>query len=68
VPAGEFPPNVHHYVFTVYALGAELNVPSSANFAATGETLLRALLQAAMRGEVLDSASITGFYSTTPTN
>jgi Raf kinase inhibitor-like YbhB/YbcL family protein len=66
-PPANFPPNVHHYVFTVYAMGSELDLPSSANFPANADTLFRALLQAAMRGDVLASASITGFYSTTPT-
>ena len=66
-PPPNLPPNVHHYVFTVYALGSELDLPSSANFPANADTLFRALLQAAMRDDVLASASITGFYSTTPT-
>ena len=66
-PPPNFPPNVHHYVFTVYALASELDLPSSANFPANADTLFRALLQAAERRDVLASASITGFYSTTPT-
>ena len=65
-PPPNFPPNVHHYVFTVYALATELDLPSSTNFPANADTLFRALLQAAQRGDVLASASITGFYSTTP--
>jgi len=66
-PPSNLPPNVHHYVFTVYALGSELDLPSTTNFPANAETLFRALIHAAMRGDLLDSASITGFYSTTPT-
>jgi len=66
-PPSNLPPNVHHYVFTVYALGSELDLPSTSNFPANAETLLRGLIQAALRGDLLDSASITGFYSTTPT-
>jgi hypothetical protein len=67
-PPSNFPPNVHHYVFTVYALRSGLELPSSANFPANADTLFRALLKAAERGNVLASASITGLYSTTPTN
>jgi len=66
-PPPNTPPNVHHYVFTVYALASELDLPGSANFPANADTLFRALLQKAERGDVLASASITGFYSTTPT-
>ena len=65
-PPTNVAPDVHHYVFTVYALRSELTVPSSANFPANAQTLFRALLQAAMRGDVLGSASLTGLYSTTP--
>ncbi len=50
---------VHHYVITVYALDTELQLPSSAQFPANAETLFRNLI-----GHVLDSASITGLYST----
>jgi Raf kinase inhibitor-like YbhB/YbcL family protein len=64
------PPNVapvnHQYVFTVYALDIKLNLPSSANFPATAETLYQALIAAGMSGHILESASITGFYSTAP--
>lgn len=67
-PPSNFPPNVHHYVFTVYALRSDLELPSSANFPANADTLFRALLKAAERGNVLASASITGLYSTTPTS
>jgi Raf kinase inhibitor-like YbhB/YbcL family protein len=66
-PPPDYPPNVHHYVFTVYALDRELHLPSSSsNFPAKAETLLFALTQAERFGHVLASASITGLYSTTP--
>jgi hypothetical protein len=65
-PPANVPPNVHHYVFTVYALASELDLQATANFPPYGETLLRALLQASIRGELLGSASLTGFYSATP--
>src|ERR1700758_75263 len=65
-PPPNVPPNTHRYVFTVYALSSNLDLPSSANFPANADTLFRALLKAAERGEVLASASITGLYSTTP--
>ena len=59
-------PFVHHYVFTVYALDIVLRLPSSANFPANGETLYQALIAAGRAGHILQSASITGLYSTTP--
>ena len=59
-------PDTHHYRFTVYALDIKLNLPSSANFPATAETLYQALIEAGMRGHILESASLTGLYSTTP--
>jgi len=60
-------PVVHHYVFTVYALDKELELPpSSSNFPANGEALLFALTEAERHKHVLASASITGLYSTTP--
>jgi Raf kinase inhibitor-like YbhB/YbcL family protein len=64
-PAG-FPPNNHHYVFTVYALDTELDLFSPANFPASALTLYRALLEEGRKNHILASASITGFYSTTP--
>jgi phosphatidylethanolamine-binding protein (PEBP) family uncharacterized protein len=60
------PPNVHDYVFTVYALDTELKLSSSANFPANAETLYHALIQAGRDGHILDSASLTGFFSSTP--
>lgn len=60
------PPDSHQYVLTVYALDKELKVPSSANFPAYAEALWYVLVKAAEEGHVLASASITGFYSATP--
>jgi len=66
-PPADYPPNVHHYIFTVYALDEKLHLPSSSsNFPAAAETLLFALIEAGRFGHVLASASITGLYSTTP--
>jgi len=59
-------PTVHHYVFTVYALDSVLKLSSSANFPANAETLYHALIQAGRDGHILDSASITGLFSSTP--
>jgi Raf kinase inhibitor-like YbhB/YbcL family protein len=61
-------PDVHDYVFTVYALDTELKVSSSANFPANAETLYHALIQAGRDGHILDSASLTGLFSSTPAN
>ena len=65
-PPSNYPPNVHHYVFTVYALDQELELLSSTNFPATADTLYNALVEAGRGGHILASASITGLYSTTP--
>lgn len=67
-PPPNVPPNVHHYVFTVYALDTELKLSSSANFPANAETLYHALIQAGRDGHILDSASLTGLFSSTPTD
>jgi hypothetical protein len=64
-PAG-YTPYAHQYVFTVYALSSKLDLPESANFPANAQTLYHALIQAAVRGEILGSASLTGYYSSTP--
>ena len=64
-PAG-VAPVVHRYVFTVYALDTLLDLPSPANFPANAATLYQALVQAGEDGDILESASITGLYSTTP--
>jgi Raf kinase inhibitor-like YbhB/YbcL family protein len=59
-------PDVHDYVFTVYALDTELKLSSSANFPANAETLYHALIRAGREGHILDSASLTGLFSSTP--
>jgi Raf kinase inhibitor-like YbhB/YbcL family protein len=61
-------PFVHEYVFTVYALATKLDLPSSTNFPANAETLYQALINSGRDGDILDSASLVGFYSTTPPN
>jgi hypothetical protein len=50
----------------VYALDIELQLPASANFPATAETLYQALIKAGKQNHILASASLTGLYSTTP--
>lgn len=65
-PPANYPPNVHHYVFTVYALDIQLKLPSSPNFPATAVTLFNALVEAGKSNHVLKTASITGLYSSTP--
>jgi Raf kinase inhibitor-like YbhB/YbcL family protein len=65
-PPANFPPNVHPYVFTVYALDQELEVLSLTNFPARADTLYNGLVEAGEHGQILASASITGLYSTTP--
>jgi Raf kinase inhibitor-like YbhB/YbcL family protein len=68
-PPANVPPDVHHYVFTVYALDVELELPGSANFPANAETLYQALIEAGRCEHILASASLTGLYSTTkPSN
>jgi len=64
-PAG-VKPFAHHYVFTVYALDTTLRLPASANFPANAETLYQALIKAGKFRHILASASIAGYYSTTP--
>jgi len=64
-PAG-VAPEVHTYVFTVYALGEPLELPSSANFPANAEILYHALIAAGVQGEILGRASLTALYSSTP--
>src|SRR5271167_4759974 len=65
-PPANVSPFVHHYVFTVYGLDIELNLPSSDSFPASAETLYQALIKAGKFGHILESATITGLYSTTP--
>jgi len=65
-PPPNVPPDSHRYTFTVYALDTELNLPSPANFPASGETLYQALIVAGQHGHILATARIAGLYSTTP--
>lgn len=65
-PPPNVAPDVHHYVFTVYALDTRLEIASSANFPSNAETLYHALIRAAREGHVLASASLTGLFSSTP--
>jgi hypothetical protein len=64
-PAG-YAPEIHNYVFTVYALNTRLDLSSSANFPANDETLYHALIQAGERDQILAMASLTALYSSTP--
>ena len=61
-PAGK----AHRYYFKLYALDTKLTLSSSANFPANAETLYQALIRAGQDGHILDSASLTGLYSSTP--
>ena len=65
-PPAHVAPDVHHYIFTVYALDIGLHLPSSPNFPASAETLYHALIAAGRNGHIRGSASLTGLYSTTP--
>jgi hypothetical protein len=65
-PPAAVTPDIHNYVFTVYALSTTLVLPSSTNFPANGETLYHALIQAGVNGQILGKASLTGLYSSTP--
>ena len=47
------PGNVHHYIFTLYALDAKLKLPAGAT---------RAQLEAAMKGHILSSGHIVGLF------
>lgn len=64
-PAG-VTPDIHNYVFTIYALSTTLKLPSSTNFPSTGETLYHALITAGEQGQILGQASLTAPYSATP--
>ena len=59
-PPGLVPGGFHRYVFTVYALDKELDLPPSVNFPPTGAALYRAMI-----GHVIDRASITGLFRCT---
>jgi phosphatidylethanolamine-binding protein (PEBP) family uncharacterized protein len=65
-PPANVTPDSHKYVFTVYALCVDLDLPGSANFPANGETLYHALMRAGRKNQILASASLTGYYSSTP--
>jgi Raf kinase inhibitor-like YbhB/YbcL family protein len=66
-PPPNYPPDLHHYQFTVYALDTTLQLPGSANFPPSAETLYHALITAGQFHHILASAHLVGFYSTTPT-
>jgi Raf kinase inhibitor-like YbhB/YbcL family protein len=65
-PPANVAPDIHNYVFTVYALNTTLNLPASTNFPANAETLYHALITAGERGQILAQASLTALYSSTP--
>ncbi len=65
-PPANVRPFVHDYVFTVYALNTTLKLTGSTNFPNNAETLYQALIRASRNGNIIGSASLTGFYSTTP--
>ena len=65
-PPANVTPDIHNYVFTVYALNITLNLPGSANFPSNAETLYKALIAAAQRGQILGQSSLTALYSATP--
>jgi Raf kinase inhibitor-like YbhB/YbcL family protein len=65
-PPASVAPEIHSYVFTVYALKTTLNLPASTNFPANAETLYHALIQAGEHGQILGKARLTALYSTTP--
>lgn len=63
-PPTSLAPQVHQYVFTVYALDTKLpTLPSFGQFLPGSEALYHALIAAREGGHVLESASISGFYS-----
>jgi Raf kinase inhibitor-like YbhB/YbcL family protein len=63
-PPGGVAPDVHHYVFTVYALDTELKVVSASdNFPANAETLYHALIKAGRDGHILASAELLALNS-----
>jgi Raf kinase inhibitor-like YbhB/YbcL family protein len=65
-PPANVAPDFHQYVFTVYALSTRLVLPSSTNFPADAETLYHGLIQAGQNGQILATANLTGYYSSTP--
>jgi Raf kinase inhibitor-like YbhB/YbcL family protein len=66
-PPAYYPPNNHIYIFTVWALSQQLVLPSSSNFPPTALDLYRALAEVGSAGHILATASLTSYYSTTPT-
>ncbi|HXY09022.1 MAG TPA: YbhB/YbcL family Raf kinase inhibitor-like protein [Terriglobales bacterium] len=67
-PPTTIQPVRHRYVFTVYALDRDLKVffhgqVLPPHFPALPEGLYHSLLEAGRRGHILESASISGFYS-----
>jgi Raf kinase inhibitor-like YbhB/YbcL family protein len=59
-------PTTHRYTVTVYALADRLDVVNLPNFPAFGESVYQALIKAARRGNILESATLTVFDSATP--
>jgi Raf kinase inhibitor-like YbhB/YbcL family protein len=64
-PAG-YAPEVHNYVFTVYALCTTLDLAGTTNFPVNAETLYHALIVAGQQGQILAQANLTALYSSTP--
>jgi Raf kinase inhibitor-like YbhB/YbcL family protein len=65
-PPANVVPDKHKYVFTVYALSGQLDLPGSVNFPPNAETLYQALIRARKQNAILGEASLTGIYSSTP--
>jgi len=65
-PPANVAPDAHQYVFRVYALSTTLDLPSSANFPPNAETLYHSLIEAAGKDQILATASLTGYFSSTP--
>lgn len=67
-PPANVTPFAHQYQFTVYALDRMLPVvPTFGEFVPAGpEGFYQELLKASIEGHVLASASISGFFSSTP--
>jgi Raf kinase inhibitor-like YbhB/YbcL family protein len=58
-PPGIVPNGTHQYLFTVYALDTTLDLPAfPPGYPAPAETLFRAMI-----GHVIETATITGFFS-----
>ena len=62
-PPSMLTPVSHHYVFTVYALDTTLpTLPTYGVFPPGAEALYQVIIAAARNGDILDSASISGFF------